>query len=320
MQNKLLGSFLFVVGVLLWLFIIGIAFPARAASDTVYNCKSTDFYHNNCWPIEKNSGWYVFEGKLLFEDPLAYKRSPESGVTLQSSKYLRQEIQYLETSIGKSLSLVTAKFNDHMAAQFSLSVATWVTLGYKEGAFPLLTQDFLISPSLSFKYKDFSVAVKYNHISAHLGDGMEALLEDSLGMSEQDAEVLADPFAYSREYISLHTDYRWNNGIIKRRVYIQGGYAWKVIPEHLKKYFVGIGIEVIVPELGWVDPYVAIDWTYNADMDMGDFTGQVGIFLLTEDDDWFTMRIAFVGHHGSDRRGQMLGRKLRQIGFGLFFR
>ena len=67
-------------------------------------------------------------------------------------------------------------------------------------------------------------------------------------------------------------------------------------------------------------PYYAHDITYNQDMDSLDWSGQLGVLFLSSEDKLFESRMAFTGYIGSDRRGQFLGRKIKQFGIGLFIR
>jgi len=310
MELTVRGFILSVLGVLVWIFILYLIFPSCAYGKVT-----------------------TFSGKPLYEEPLAYKRSVESGFSLKSSKYLGKDVEYFEAMIGKDISLITWESEAKTEIQFGLIAGTWLTLGYKDGAFPLLTQDFLLSAPVSFRYKKFSCSLRYNHISAHLGDGMDRLIEDNLSEKEREDyelyERIADSagvgislkksFVYSRDFISLHADYRYRIKMIDARNYIHGGYAVRIFPEELEKYFLGSGFEIIWWN-SFISPYVAYDITYNADVNIVDLSIQAGTFVLTKENDWFTMRVAFTGHIGSDRRGQLLGRKLRQIGVGLFIR
>jgi hypothetical protein len=287
---------LWIAAIVLIVFILSVAFPAKAA----------DFK--------------AFEGRPLFESSLANHRSPEFSISGRNSSYLGQNISYLEAAMGKDFSLVTVTLENKNQIQFAMGAGTWLTLGYKEGAFPLLTQDFLVNGALAFRSENLTLAFKYNHISAHMGDGMEKLLEENLDIPGPIAEEIAEPFAYSREFVSFHMDYQWNRGVIKRRVYGHVGYAIRMIPRQLGKYYIGGGAEVMVKELWWAGPFVAVDVTYNNDVDMADISGQVGIFILSEPEDYVTMRLAFTGHYGSDRRGQLVGQELKQVGVGIFVR
>jgi hypothetical protein len=273
-----------------------------------------------------------FESQTLFESPIAYKRSVDTGVTYKSSKYLGRRIYYIEAMLGREMPIVDVDFKK-VSFQLGVEAGTWLTLGYKEGAFPLLTQDFAFAFPLFFEAGNFSGGVKWNHISAHLGDGMDVLLEETLTPKEKkDLEFyeriadsvgvdigLMEPFNYSRDFVSAHLDYKHKMGIFDSRIYWHGGYAYKIFPRELKKYFVGTGIETIY-NCSFLSPYYAHDLTYNGDVDLIDFSMQAGVFLLSGNEDPVTMRLAFTGHVGSDRRGQLLGRKLRQVGIGLIIR
>jgi len=269
----------------------------------------------------------------LYENPLAYRRSPESSISLKSSRYMGSQIKYFEGALGLQLPIVTLHHLRPHTFQLGVEVASWITLGYQEGAFPLLLHDYLIAVPVSFRSGKFSAAIKYNHISAHLGDGMNQILEENLsGTEKKDYEfyqsiadsvgvdiALKEPLTYSREFISAHVSYEFHMGWdTVGRVYAHGGYIYKIIPRRLKRYFIGNGLEVTFNTFPF--PYLAQDTTYNADTDTLDYSAQAGIILLTREKSSVTLRVAFTGYIGSDRRGQMLGRKLKQIGFGIFLR
>lgn len=276
----------------LCLFILCIALPAKA--ETTY-----------------------FKGKPLFEDPIAYKRSPESGIALKQSQHLGKNLEYLEASVGKNIPIVGKKYRE-LVVQAGIGVGVWMTLGYDEGSFPMLTQDFLLFFLVNFKFRNLSWSFRYNHISAHLGDGIEALLEEEFPAKEG-----IEPFAFSREFFSAHVAYNYSQGkliVQELRFYLQVGYAFRIIPDDLGRYFVGGGIEGVAFKNKMFPFYGAVDITYNADADIIDLSTQLGVFLLPDASNFVTMRLGVTTHIGSDRRGQMIGKKLQQIGIGLFVR
>jgi hypothetical protein len=275
----------------------------------------------------------------LYKEPLANIRSPDIGITLNTFKYRGQRVEFIEASLGRNIPIITTSilpgqdWDNPLLLQLGMAVGSWITLGYDDGAFPLLTQDFLISIPLSFKYGGLSAAIKYNHISAHLGDGFDKLLEEELSNKEQKdlemAEDLLESFAgneeigiilkeadaYSRDFISLHAAYDYKIGIFDSRMYIHGGYAHKMVPEELGKSFYGNGFEVLYKS-DIISPYYAQDITWHEDTDNTDVSMELGVIFLPKNK--FIFRIAATGFIGKDRRGQLLGNKVKQFGIGLF--
>jgi hypothetical protein len=260
------------------------------------------------------------EEKPLYENPIAYPRSPESGLALRQSTFFGERVQYLEGIIGKTVPIVDYK----NTWQFGLEAATWVMLGYDDGAFPLLTQDFYFSFPVYFKLYQLTGALKFNHISSHKGDGIDGILEQNLS-DEEKAKLdeverysnldvnLVERVAYSRDYLSADFAFEHRIRGFDTKTYVRGGYAHKMIPENLKRWFFGYGTEIKYKLL-----FYAHDITYNQDVDSIDYSAQAGIMLNSGG--LFECRLAMTGYHGSDRRGQFLGRKLNQIGIGVFFR
>ena len=289
-------------------------------------------------PAQASAECSFFEGELLFQNPKAFVRSPSNGMELQSSRYLGNRIWNLEGSMGAQSPLITCDDGDpKLQFQLGLEAGMWIVLGYKDGAFPLLVQDFAVSVPLSFKWGNVTGAIKWNHISAHLGDGMDVLLEDNLTKEEReewelyktianDFDVdltLSEPFAYSRDFVSGHLagyfqDYPW--GIT---AYVHGGWAYKIAP-NLRRYYIGMGFEVFPYGADKFQPYYAQDITYNADTDSMDFSAQLGVNLFGVEPKYpeertVRPRLALTGYMGSDRRGQLIGRRIKQVGIGLFF-
>jgi hypothetical protein len=113
---------------------------------------------------------------MIYNEPIAAPRSSKTGITIDTSKYMGQRVAYMEGMIGRNVPMLTLT-HGALKLQTGIEAATWMTLGYSEGAFPLLTQDFMFAFPLMFRYNKFSGAIKFNHISAHLGDGFEGLLD-----------------------------------------------------------------------------------------------------------------------------------------------
>lgn len=252
------------------------------------------------------------DGTIDIKEPETFFRLPTCGLSLNNINYRKHRIQYVEASLGKKFPLLTAQ-NNKLSIQLSASGGAWVSLGYKDGAFPLLTEDFLISLPLSIKYENWSAYVAFNHISAHLGDGFEDLLErdppknvddviDDTNKNIKDYGYTAkasdkEPFSYSRDFMSafLMYDYAlWS-------LYFTAGYAHKIIPEDLERWYVGGGIR-IGQDYGHLSPYFSQDLRYNADTDRVDYTGQLGAWIGSRS------RVYAGIFVGKDRRGQLLGR------------
>lgn len=286
----------------------------------------------------KASSFEWFNDKPIYREPYAYVRTPDSGVTLNSSEYLEQQVGYIEVSLGKNVPIVTMKsylFGQPLILQTGLAGGMWLTLGYKDGAFPLLTEDFFISAPLEFKLGRFSGAIKFNHISAHQGDGLDGVLEDKLSKNDKSdldqAEdilqdiaddddvgiVLQEPFSYSRDFFSGHIAFDGRMGLLNTRVYAHGGYAHKIIPKVLNRWFLGSGFEALYPS-GIFSPYYAQDITWNGDTDSADLSLELGSVLVSDETKYYTLRVAFTAYIGNDRRGQLIKNRMKQFGFGFF--
>jgi len=267
-----------------------------------------------------------FGDKNVFQEPIAYPRSPETSVSVNSAKYYGHRIEYINAEIGRDLPLVT--FGELIKYQFVLQGGTWVALGYRDGAFPLLTQDFYFSLGPAFKWNTFSGTLKFNHISAHLGDGIDDLIYETLSQKEKnqfdqansmtgDRLQLVQPKNYSRDYLSAQL--AWNPPRITsgtNRLYVQAGYAHKMIPRTLGRWYAGVGNEMTYPGHSF-DYFTASDLTWNQDVDSFDYSLRSGI-EFGDSSSLFNTQIALTVYSGSDRRGQLVGRNLTQVGFGVF--
>jgi hypothetical protein len=269
----------------------------------------------------------AFTEEPVFIEPIAHPRSPESSISIQSAKYLGHRIEYIDAAIGRNLAIAT--FGDRFKRQIILQGGTWLSLGYKDGAFPLLTQDFYFSLGSSFRWSTISGAIKFNHISAHLGDGIDDLIYETLTKEEKaeynEAEdhtgrdiLLLAPKAYSRDYLSAQL--AWNpprpNRLNDLRLYIQAGYAHKMIPNELGRWYLGVGTELTYPSKSF-DYFAAQDVTWNQDVDSIDYSLRTGI-VMNGNESLFTTQIALTIYSGSDRRGQLVGRQLTAVGLGVF--
>lgn len=252
-----------------------------------------------------------FSEPQIFNVPLANPRSPgDIAFSINTSKHQNQRIVYLEGIIGRVIPLSTLSIDD-WKIQLGIEGSVWITLGYKDKTFPLLTEDFLIGLPLSFRYKRFSGALAYNHISAHIGDGLTE--EDNIGLSLSDLEP------YSRDFLSLYLSYEYTFDDIESRIYSHIGYAHKMVPKELGRSFFGMGFEAKY-SCRYLIPYYSQDVTWNGDNDSVDYSYQLGVYIFPNKDDIFTVRIATTGFVGYDRRGQLMNNKIKKFGFGLFIR
>jgi hypothetical protein len=158
-----------------------------------------------------------FSEPRLFNEPMADPRAVSSGFTINTSKYYGYRLLYIDAAIGKSFPISTHRFSD-LYIQTNIAAAGWLSLGYTGSLrFPLITEDFLFSLPVLFKYKQWSWYVAYNHISSHMGDGMSEMLEATLSEKERKqlsayqkiAEsngmgiIIKEPETYSREFITI---------------------------------------------------------------------------------------------------------------------
>lgn len=271
----------------------------------------------------------LFNNQPIFQDPIAAPRSPYSYLTVKTSTYLGERIYYLEAAIGKQIPIATLKL-DTATFQFGIDAAAWIDLGYDDGAFPLLLQDFYFGFPLSFKYNNFSVALKFGHISSHVGDGLDGMLEKTLSDKErqeyEQAErigssygysvSLTEPINYSRDFESLQLAYATKINSVDTKLYAQAGYAHRMFPKYLGRWFVGNGLEFEYAG-AYFTPYYAQDVTWNLDVDSVDISSQLGTIINKKTGDLIELRLCLTLYAGSDRRGQLVGRKLRQVGFGM---
>src|SRR3990167_1947881 len=103
----------------------------------------------------------VFNTEPVYNNPLAYVRTPQVGLSLNLTKYKHNNIQYLEGTIGRSIPVVSFTIQEDLKLQLGLEVSAWLALGYDEGAFPLITQDFYFSFPLYFRHNKISGALKF---------------------------------------------------------------------------------------------------------------------------------------------------------------
>lgn len=265
------------------------------------------------------SGISSLDDKPIYENPLAYVRSPECGLFLKASTYRGAKLKYLDAQIGRVVPIVHFQQQD---IQLGLEAATWAVLGYHKGAFPLITQDFLISVPLMFRFYSFSGAIKFSHISSHRGDGFDLLWDKTLTPEEKQKiemverqekiSIMPPVQNYSRDFISGEIAQEIEFRSLKVKSYIQLAHIHKTIPHNLGRWFGGNGIE-----LRYSNFYLAEDIHYYQDTETFDFAVQTG-WLVSGD--FAETRFCIIGYHGSDRRGQFLGRQMNELGIGIFIR
>jgi hypothetical protein len=278
------------------------------------------------------SGFSLLDKEAIYKEPMAQPRTPDSSISLYTEKYGSRRIGYIEGVLGSNFPILTFEYN-RLSIQTGIQAGAWLDMGYLNGAFPMLTQDFYFGFPLSFRYRAFSASLKFNHISSHLGDGMNQFLEEALSDKEKEEfelyEKIADsvgvgvtliePLVYSRDFLSLSLSYDLTLGDIVSRIYAHGGYGHKMHPERLERWFAGNGIEIGYLA-DYTAPYYSQDVTWNQDLDSIDYSGQLGVILLPHEEKYFTLRLAITAFVGYDRRGQMLGKRSKRIGLGLFIR
>jgi len=279
----------------------------------------------------QNIAFDIFKRAPIFDVPIAHPRSPGNfGVAANFTTYQGLDIWYLEAQLGRNIAIITATIGE-LELQLGVEAQAWIALGYDDWAFPLLTEDFLIAAPVSFRYGGWSGAFAYKHISAHRGDGMDRLLEETLSAKERKEFEIYDELAekngmdlileesepYSRDFLSLCVAYDYKIRKIESRVYGHLGYAHKMVPDELKRWYFGTGFEAVYPSEAFA-PYYAQDVTYNQDIDTVDYSGQIGAIVAHEDEDLFTFRLAINLYIGSDRRGQMAGRKEKRLSIGFY--
>ena len=268
----------------------------------------------------------VLDNKPIYQNPLAFVRSPESSIFLKTSTYRGARLKYLEAEIGRTIPIVRLRNRNGVFdfdLQLGIEAASWSILGYSEGSFPLITQDFLLAVPLMFKVSSVSGALKFNHISSHVGDGMDLLWDKSLTKEQKEkietienqGNVSISPPVknYSRDFWSIEIAQTHDMGFATLKSYVHTGHVHKMIPKHLKRWFVGQGFELRHSS----GLFLADDVRYNQDTDTLDFSAQGGWMF----EGYFAeMRMCVTGYHGSNRRGQFAGQKINEFGLGMFFR
>ena len=65
-------------------------------------------------------------------------------------------------------------------------------------------------------------------------------------------------------------------------------------------------------------PYYAQDITWHDDTNSVDLSAELGVIVLSSETKYYSLRFAFTGYIGVDRRGQLMDNRLKQFGFGFF--
>lgn len=262
-----------------------------------------------------------FEGKPIYENPTSFVRSPESGIAIKSSEYKGVQFQYLDAEIGRTVPIIKLN-NNSLDLQLGLEAGSWLVLGYKDGAFPMLTQDFLAAVPLMFRVGSFSGALKWSHLSSHFGDNFDVLWGKTLSPqqkqqineveNQENVSIFPAIHSYSRDFVSAEVADETNFGSLKLKSYVQSAYVYKMIPRYLKRWSAGTG-----SELRYSNFFLAEDLRYYQDVDEFGFSTQLGWLLENHTSQ---PKVFFGYYHGSDRRGKLLGRMMTEYSFGFAVR
>lgn len=268
----------------------------------------------------------MFDGKPIYENPIAWVRSPEIGISIRRSEYRKINLTYFDAAIGRIVPIIRLhqrNVYNNLDFQVALEGGTWVLLGYDNGMFPLITQDFYFSIPLMFKINDLSGVLKWNHISSHRSEGFDILWKKVLTPEErykierterqENISISLPTKNYSRDFVSLDLAYEFYVDGDTIKPYIQGGYIYKIFPRYLKRWFYGGGFE-IKSQKGL---FSATDIRYNQDTNTTDFAMQIGWELQNHSS---KPRFCLNYYNGSDRRGQFLGRYQKEVGIGIYVR
>jgi hypothetical protein len=278
------------------------------------------------FPIQAKSGELTFFDRLKVPEPLSYPRSISTGITYNMADVLGYRLMFFEGTIGNTSGVASLKF-ENSTLQFGMGAGGWFVLGYDDGKYPMIMQDFLFKFPLSFTWREeLEIALSYNHISSHLGDDADYVLKKMLSeeekyqldMIESNTNLtVIKPVKYSRDYMSLFVAYKYRlNQVIYGRSYIHLGYVHKMAaPKNLDKYFFGQGVEhFYLLKIESVRPYYSHDVTYNQDVDSVDYSGQIGVLFFDK------FKVFLSAYIGKDRRGQLLNKKIKQYSVGFQIR
>jgi len=229
----------------------------------------------------------------LYSNPIANPRTPMFSLFVSNTNN-RADVR---AALGKSFGLIN--WDDTL--QLGIEAGTWSTLAHKkESAFNLISDDYIISIPIMFSFvagqTKISGALKYNHISAHLGDGAKTIIDD-----------IKDT-VYSREFISTYL----NLQLEELTLHFLLGYSLVVIPESLGRYFIGGGWQI------HIDYFLfANNLTWNDDVESLDISMFVGLCSKNKN---LESGLGLMAYFGSDRRGRLFDKRDDRLSLGVFFK
>lgn len=254
-----------------------------------------------------------FAERALFVPPLANPRSPEFGIEMRATT----PFDNFTVTAGARVPVLTVAVG-RQAFQIGLDGGVWTELGRDHSGiyFPVYTADYQISVPLMWRMGDWSAEAVVSHISAHRADGFAG------PYPVRPSGALRGVFRYSREFVQaqlsrdMHPAQGW-----ALRAYAMVGYLIRVAPADLRHGMAGGGFELTAPVLAHaVEPYAALDSTWNEDTGTVDVSGQLGVWLAPAPRAIVQTRFALGFYSGSDRRGQEVGVARERFGIGFYFR
>ncbi len=246
-----------------------------------------------------------FQHPAIFSPPLAAPRSPEMSIDLRVTTLFDDFVAVF----GGRLPIMTATTGEHQL-QVGLDGAVWTSLGRERARiyFPVYFADYLVGIPIMWRYRQFSAEGVISHISAHVGDGLPPLP--------------GGRFHYSREFFHARLSQDITLGSAVLRYYAGGGAILRSLPRPLPSLaFLGGGIEMTGPWLlGVLRPLLAIDVQWHGDLQAVATSMEAGVWLQPWTTNIAQLRLTIGGYSGPDLRGQMMGRRLERISFGLHIR
>jgi hypothetical protein len=252
-------------------------------------------------PAEPARPFNVLQERTLFEPPLAHPRSPELSLEV----ILNGPSDRVTGVIGARIPFFNLHVGDlHLQLGFDAGAWTDLRMVSNVFGFPLTAVDYLFGIPLMAAYGPWSFVLELSHISAHLGDGV---LEPRPAIK------------YSREFLRGLAAWSTTVAWLALRVYGGGQFVVHTFPE-VPRWGAELGVEARAEISQTVEPYVALTGMYHQDTNSFDVGSQVGVYLARKTARAFTLRLAFSGYWGSDRRGQFLGDSMQRVRVGLFGR
>jgi hypothetical protein len=246
-------------------------------------------------------GWRVFPSGVLMARGLAGVRTP--GLVLSMRLDAQQGVSY-RAQLGSRVGLLEYK-QSQWAVQWFLEGGGWFDLHRTSLLFNLHSGDYLMGTGVAGRWKAWRSSLEFNHISAHLGDGLFEVRK---------------PINYSREDVTLRVayDHGWLGH--KIRGYGYAGVLVRTRPQHLGRTFAALGAEWRgVAAFAWLQPACALETMWHADTHTVDVSARMGVFMWPSSLRGWDVFFGFTGYHGSDRRGQFVREKERFWGLGLYF-